>query len=252
MHLLKGKTTIFLICEWVQWSPWLITDRLPKSCFADKDLDDWETIGSNMKVVDREENESVKYDSTFKPCKSTAMWHDRKMREWRTWLHGQWLPAYPSFIFMKNRKLLSATDFERGLEDAWRLTEDGAVHSQLNYGRLWWICSAVIHWFETQFHLQADASNFMTQDFTKLMGDCREMKIQMQLLCFVFTMSGTLIKAFTLHCRRTRTFYAKPLPEGYISGTILPPNLTPSNIWAATTTLGKCMATLYADAKQRI
>lgn len=255
----KVYHNIFDLGEWVQWSPWLIMDRTTKvNVSADKRSYDWESkrIGSgNMKVAAHEENKSIKYDLNFlKPYKSHA---DVTMTVSAanggtlvTWSMASSLPFF-LFFMKKSMEAFIGNDFERGLRMLKNWTEDGAVHSQLNYTGFGEYAGCQYIGLKRSC-TTADASNFMTQDFTKLMGDCRGNENTNAAACFCIYHEWDLIKGKVTYTAGVPVHsMPNPLPEGYISGTIPATKTCTLQHLGSYNHLGNAWATLYAMMRNK-
>ncbi len=197
----KVYHNVYDLGEWVQWSPWLIMDRTTKvTVAADKRSYEWESnrIGSgNMKVVAHEENKSVKYDLNFlKPYKSHA---DVTMTvepveggSKIVWSMDSSLPFF-LFFMKKSMEAYIGNDFERGLKMLKDYCEQGSVPSHLNYTGFG--SYAGCQYIGLKRTCQAkDASQFMSDDFVKLMAYCQGNENTDARACFTLYHEWDLIK----------------------------------------------------------
>lgn len=152
----------------------------------------------------------------------------------------------------KSMEAFIGNDFERGLRMLKDWTEDGAVHSQLNYTGFGEYAGCQYIGLKRSF-TTADASNFMTQDFTKLMGDCRGNENTNAAACFCIYHEWDLIKGKVTYTAGVPV-HSMPNPSGrlYFRYHSCHQNLHPPT-FGQLQPPGQCMGYLVChDAKQRI
>ncbi len=127
--------------HWVPWSPWLIMEPgVEVNVAEDSKYYDWngKRVGSgNMKITSEVENQSVQYDLVFlKPWKSKAKVSFSLTPESDetlvTWTMDSSLPFF-MFWMKKMMEAFVGMDYERGLNMLKDYSEDGKVHSALNF-----------------------------------------------------------------------------------------------------------------------
>ena len=250
---------IFDLGEWMNWSPWLIMDKNTNvSVAADKRSYAWEgnRIGSgNMKVVGHEENKFVKYDLNFlKPYKSHAdVTISLSPAEGGTQVNWSMASSLPFFLFFmkKSMEAYIGNDFERGLRLLKDWSEDGRVHSQLNYLGVGEYPGC--QYIGMKRSCQAvDASKYMTEDFTALMAYCQGNENTNSEACFSMYHEWDLIKGKVTYTAGVPVkSLPTPLPEGYISGSIPATKIYTLQRVGSYNHLGNAWATLYAMMRNK-
>ena len=127
--------------QWSAWSPWLIQDPTVKvDVAADAKYYSWEgkRAGSgNMRIVNEQSYSQIDYDLVFlKPWKSTAkVKFTLEPESTGTKVSWHMDSSLPFFMFwMKNMMItFIGMDYDRGLNMLKDYTEDGEVHSKLNF-----------------------------------------------------------------------------------------------------------------------
>lgn len=245
--------------EWVQWSPWLIMDKTTKVIVSeDKRSYEWESnrIGSgNMKVVSHVENQMVKYDLNFlKPYKSHA---DVTMIVEATdggckvvWSMDSSLPFF-LFFMKKSMEAYIGNDFERGLKMLRDYCEQGSVPSHLNYTGFGSYAGCQYIGMKRSC-LAKDASQFMSDDFVKLMAYCQGNENTDARACFTIYHEWDLIKGKVSYTAGVPVkSIPSPLPDGYISGNIPAMKTYTLQHVGSYTHLGNAWSTLYSMMRNK-
>lgn len=163
--------------KWTSWSPWLIVEpEAEVNVSEDLRSYSWKgkRVGSgNMNITATQDNSSVDYDLTFlTPWKSTAKVRFEVKPEddgtLATWYMDSSLPFY-LFWMKKMMAVFIGMDYERGLKLLKDYSEDGKVHSKLDWkGETTYPgCRYVA--IKTTASIK-DMSNAMQKDFRQLMG----------------------------------------------------------------------------------
>jgi predicted transcriptional regulator YdeE len=126
---------------WTAWSPWLIQEPGAKVTVADDSKSyEWEgkRVGAgNMTISGEQKNTSIDIDLVFlKPWKSKAKVHfDTKQVAEGTEISWHRDSSLPFFMFWMKKMFLTyiGMDYERGLRMLKDYSEDGTVHSTLNF-----------------------------------------------------------------------------------------------------------------------
>lgn len=179
----KVYSIISDMSSWSKWSPWLIMDPNASVDVAnDKRSYSWEgnRVGSgHMAIAKEEPNNTIHYDLTFlKPWKSKAkVKFGLTEKDGGTEVTWHMDSSLPWFMFWMKKSMMAfiGNDYERGLNLLKDYTEDGVIHSKLN-----WLG-------ESQFPgcdyvgIKRDCSidemsTVMEKDFIKLMAFCENVE----------------------------------------------------------------------------
>ncbi|WP_421892507.1 SRPBCC family protein [Marinoscillum sp.] len=127
--------------HWTIWSPWLITEPEAKVTLAeDHKSYSWEgnrTGSGNMKIAAEQTNQSIDLDLQFiTPWKSTAkVRFDLVELNGGTQVTWQMDSSLPFFMFWFKKMMIAfiSMDYDRGLALLKDYSEDGKVHSRLDF-----------------------------------------------------------------------------------------------------------------------
>ncbi len=127
--------------HWSKWSPWLIMDPKAKLKFAKGNkFYEWEgtRVGvGTMEISGEQENRWIDYNLTFlKPWKSRAkVRFELSQQEDKTVVTWKMDTRIPFFMFWMKKAMgiWIGMDYDRGLRLLKDYSEDGEVHSKLNF-----------------------------------------------------------------------------------------------------------------------
>ena len=239
--------------NWIPWSPWLLMEPEAKvTVAADSKSYEWDgdRVGSgNMKVIEEQGEEYINFDLNFlKPWKSSST-TNFKLEETNdgttvTWTMNSSLPFF--LFWMKNMmKAFVGADYERGLDMLKSLVEKGEIHSKLDFkgtsqfGGCKWIG------VKTQCAIDK-TSEEMPKDFAKIWEYCEKNGDNVSGEALTIYHKWDLVKNSVSYTAAVQVKEIPgELPDGFMSGSILPMEVYTLRHTGAYEHLGNAWSTLY-------